>query len=1668
MKQCPRCTRRYYDDTLNFCLEDGTSLVYGVSADEVETAVLPGDETASRWASQPSSTITEQTADTVTRVHPSQSNQTPPASAGLQELLDRTRKELLDLSTRNRLLSIPVNSKAARIIVMHDELSDEVFRLLVTEKKSLSFAPGLETKQSEPPISELFKDDETGLSQPGEDEMLASGVGRRHRLQTTLSPEKLQRRLLDLYTNARTTIEEQGVNVLYLALGVLKWFEPEHADKPRYAPLILIPVELERKTASERFRLRWHEGDIEPNLSLQRRLKEFRIVLPGFLSHEELDPLDYFNKVAGAIKGLKSWEVLPNAITLGFFSFAKLLMYRDLDSRSWPKTFPLLEHSMLTSLLSRGFEKAEHAIPESANLDELIPVSRLDHVVDADSSQTIAIERVRAGESMVIQGPPGTGKSQSISNIIANAALDGKSVLFVAEKLAALQVVKRRLENEGLGAVCLELHSHKATKRAVIEELGRTWKLGRPKPHGLEELLPKLDAERGILNEHAASLHEPRDPSSFTPFTIIGRLALLRDRGLQGDGLRFQEAETWTREDFTERRRLVQELALRVEEIGPPSRHNWRGVCRETVLNIDLNPLQGRIQSLKDTLEELFGSSATLALALCQSPPDTLSELERQLIAAEYVANAPPLDKQALCNGVWNAGLNSVEELLDEGRKYADALAHSGQQVHESIWSEDFSTIHSQIRLRGESFLRFLYSDYRQAVREFRLALLTDLPTSYADRISLCESIISGQSALRRIRDGESLGRAAFGSLWRNEKSSWDQLKAVLDWVIRQRSQGLDSKFREMFSVVQDQSNVSALREAALPKAERTRHELTRVSHELNLDWTAAFGASDSDTSSLKGIARRCAQWLSDMEGLSRWNNYFVRSRRARELKLSPLVDKVENGTILPNAVSDCFDRIYYVQLFREVTRQRPQLAHFDGMVHSNHVDQFRKLDEDRKALAKYRTLVSHYERLPPHDSGVGAAGIVKSEMKRKRGHRPVRQLLKDAGTVVQAIKPVFMMSPLSVAQFLEPGAIEFDLLVIDEASQVLPVDALGAIARCKQIVVVGDDKQLPPTRFFNRLTSNVDEYDEYSDSVQPQAAQAQDIESVLGLCSARGLSSSMLRWHYRSRHQSLIAVSNHEFYEDQLYIVPSPESASENLGLKLNHIRDGIYDRGGTRTNKVEAKAVSQAILKHARTDPQRSLGVATFSMQQRQAIEDELESLRRENPDVESFFSAHPAEPFFIKNLENVQGDERDVIFISVGYGRDPSGNLPMVFGPLSLEGGERRLNVLISRSKFRCEIFSSITADDINLERARSRGAAAFKTFLSFAETGRLPISQQSSDEEDSPFEDAVAGAIESLGYPVRRRVGIAGFFVDLGVVDPEQPDRCVLGIECDGAAYHRARSARDRDRLRQSVLEAHGWIIHHIWSTDWFQRPDEQLRKVADAIERAKTMVGNVPSTSLTSTPSKSAAESENQVELERVAEVENRGLHDLAEPYSEANFRVPNKLDPHELHTTDLAAIVLRIVEHEGPIHEEQIIIRLRTLWGKGRAGSRIQDAIARAIRYLIRTNSCVSTEHCLTIPGCEIRVRNRANGVSLTTKRPEHLPPIEIRASILAVLDANHGAKKNEVATAVARVMGFHATSAQLKAIIESQFTKLLRTGKIEELNGMFKAVSVPASTDSR
>ena len=419
------------------------------------------------------------------------------------------------------------------------------------------------------------------------------------------------------------------------------------------------------------------------------------------------------------------------------------------------------------------------------------------------------------------------------------------------------------------------------------------------------------------------------------------------------------------------------------------------------------------------------------------------------------------------------------------------------------------------------------------------------------------------------------------------------------------------------------------------------------------------------------------------------------------------------------------------------------------------------------------------------------------------------------------------------MAQSIPPGSAWFDMVIFDEASQMKPVDAYGALIRGAQPIVVGDEKQLPPTSFFDK-SGETDE----ADAGDAGEAGSADMESILAVMGAAGARETMLRWHYRSRNERLIAVSNSEFYDDRLIVFPSAHPGSPADGLHLRCAADSPYERGTSRTNPSEAEHIADRVWEHAAAHPDQSLGIAAFSLAQAERIEDEIDGRRRTDPSAEEFFKAHPGEPFFVKNLENVQGDERDVILISTGYGKDRHGRLALNFGPLNKPGGERRLNMLITRAKRRMEVFANFTAADIGGE-GLAPGVRALKAFLHYAEHGTLDESRETGGTAESPFEAAVAAAVERMGYTVRHQVGCAGYRVDLAVVDPQRPGRYALGIECDGATYHSGRSARERDRLRQEVLEDLGWRIHRVWSTDWFRYRRNAEKRLEEAVKTALT-------------------------------------------------------------------------------------------------------------------------------------------------------------------------------------------------------------------------------------
>ncbi|WFU04526.1 DUF3320 domain-containing protein (plasmid) [Rhizobium sp. CB3171] len=1572
----------------------------------------------------------------------------------LRDQLLADRKNLLDLGTRNRLIHLPLRSKNNRIVEIVDEKSVEVCRML-SEGRGMTFLPGVKLTEEEKKELGLDGDDMVGgIPQPDDQDLDEKGIARRHtdsRLQTRLTSEGLQKRLFDIWYDSRTLEEEQGVNILYLAIGLLRWFEDDKSDVERNAPLILLPVKLERTSASERFTLKGRGEAPSTNLSLQEKLNgEFGIKLPDLPEDDDLNVEKYLQVVSEAISAKSRWNVMADAIVLGFFSFSKFLMYRDLDPENWPSGDKLDEHPVVAGLLRDGFPYRDPIVPETGRIDEEITPERISHVVDADSSQSIVIEEATRGHHLVVKGPPGTGKSQTITNIIASAAAEGRRVLFVAEKMAALEVVHRRLRDSGLGALAFELHSNKANKKGVLEELRKTKELVTRQPKSDATVIERLKDIQATLNGHADLMHIRQDPSGLTPFALIGHLMRTRDQGIEGSNLK--DPHTWTPADFLKRVDCCDELADRLRTIGAPPYHPWYGVQRDALMPEDIDRLSKDVGALHDELGALMEACETTRAILELKSPSTLDDIGLLMKISEAAVTFPG-DRSKMINANWDDPA-TVAELVNEGQKLREMVGKIDATFSESAWDANLAETRSAIAAHGASLFRFLNGGYRSQLSVLRSYMKADLPKGQKARLDAIDLLMAGQKRRKAIAAHSELGKSVFGNDWIGEASDWSKLSRIVSWDMQYRPV-LDAESRTRIAKVSD---IAVLKDSLLALDVHCR-EVVRQWGELvqfiDLNELHAIGSNELARTPLEAIRAKVDAWHANVESITKWISFVDRCRHASSLGLQEIVVATTAGRLDAASLRPSMERAYYQAIRNAFFEKMPELKRFDGDLHSRTVGKFRELEAARVSLTREKIVTRHAEELPRGNAGIGPLGVLNAELAKKKNHLPIRMLLERAGPAIQQIKPIFMMSPLSVAQFLKPGAVAFDLLVIDEASQVEPVDALGAIARAKQVVIVGDERQLPPTRFFAKLTTDINEADEDAEDV---TLRARDAESILDLCLAKGMPDRMLRWHYRSKHQSLIAVSNREFYDNRLFIVPSPYDAIAGMGLRFNYLPNAHYDRGNTRTNPIEARTVAEAVIAHARSNPGQSLGVATFSVAQRQAVLKELELLRRQNPDVEDFFNKASTEPFFVKNLENIQGDERDVIFISVGYGRTQQGYMSMSFGPLNSDGGERRLNVLISRAKLRCEVFSSITGDDIDLERVRSRGVVAFKLFLTFAQTGKFGIAEATGNDADSVFEEQVGDRLRSLGYDVKNQIGSAGFFVDLAISDAEKPGRFVLGIECDGYQYHSSRSARDRDRLRQNVLESHGWIIHRIWSTDWYLRPQDELNKVVAAIESAKgewRARDEDLARPKQAVPLHFTVEEQDDVTLVTAHAAPER--KPISVPYEEAKIAVRRDCEPHEVSVGEMARYVTSVVAAECPIHNSEVVVRIRSAWGLARAGNRIRDAVEAGLSAAVRSGSIAGNDGFYTVANKEIVIRDRSDA-SLSVRRPEALPPTEIAAAAIAVLKENFGASKDQLVLAVARIFGFLSTSSQLRSVLELAIDDAVAAGQIVERDGMFVA----------
>ena len=1324
----------------------------------------------------------------------------------------KTRKQvwersLLDLSMNNTLLNMRTGKRAMPIFIPAiDEVEDTL-----ALSNDLIIAPKIEGFPDLP--------DELAFSAIDVGESLKQALYREFkdgRLRTAFTQAALSRNLDNLYRSARSSLEETGANTLFLALGVLRWVDSKRGNQVRLAPIMLFPVDIVRKSAKTGYILRLRDDEPQINVSLIEMLRQdYEISIDG------LDPLPQddagvdtrlvLNTFVNKIIDQEGWEVLETA-AIGLFSFSQFVMFNDIRSHEEELRLSKVVNSMMEGHLTWE--------PHLLDPDEPVDPSELLLPVETDASQLFAVKAAVEGHSFVLHGPPGTGKSQTITTIIANALARGKKVLFVAEKMAALEVVERRLAALGLDPFCLEVHSTKATKNHVLDQIKRASEVGTAKDSGkYAAKLAEVQALRGKLDQYAGGLAH----ANAAGLSLRDQISRYMDA--KGEVEALDIAPDFVRgiaspEDFAAKMNAAERLIALARPLAPLAAQPLFGIGGTGYSSRMPNELPGLLSSYRNAIESLQACADELASSGIANPAKRIehAQVVARLRDAMTLGDIPVAWRQLVGNVGLQTQVYSVIKQHSDLEARCNALA--------TRWHETFFTLDHQA----------LSQEWIAAQSKGRLGRGKAVAQVVAQLQSCSKQTIGEQHVDAALRDLGAL-RQHEGSLamaldgGRTLFSSFKNFDGTYDWnsIVRVYNQAVTAKtafaLQDSLALLSgvETADATALVQrytAAWQVALEAESQLKRVLGELPVSEGESWASS---------AANLCERVEGNLDRLHDWMVWNESVQQAHALGLDSLLDYLRDHSVEDSTFESFAHGVYKAMCFESLDTTQG-MSTFSAVRFDQMVQQYARADGELRELAKQQVFYEVARRSPNLTLLSAASRDAASLQKalRSRGRNvSIRSVLSESGDVVRDLCPCFLMSPLSVAQYLEPGKQSFDLLIFDEASQLQTCKAVGALSRAKEAVIVGDPRQMPPTSFFQGKMDTAD-FEEVS-----------DLESVLEDCLALNMPQAYLKWHYRSQHESLIAFSNRRFYEGKMYTFPSADDRASRVEFQKV---DGFFDRGGKRVNEAEARAIIDDVKRRFHDPALRdmSIGIVTFNIPQQTLIEDLFQKACVQDPDLEKWATSGD-EPLFIKNLENVQGDERDVILFSITYAPDAAGKMSMNFGPINREGGWRRLNVAVTRARSSMRVFSSMEPMDIDPNRTSSAGPAALQAFISYAQRGSLGQAVASMPG-DATSEDAIAIALceklEEAGYQTRRGVGRSSYKVDIAVVDPYDESRYLAGILLDGNTYGLAKTTRDREISQPRLLERLGWRCMRLWALEWWEDASATTSKVLAFLDAAK--------------------------------------------------------------------------------------------------------------------------------------------------------------------------------------------------------------------------------------
>lgn len=1316
--------------------------------------------------------------------------------------------------------------------------------------------------------------------------------------------------LKNIDKKARGFIEETGVNVAYIAFGFIHWKESENSQYVFRAPVLLAPVTFSNESAISPWFIKLTEADVVVNPTFSFKLEsEYGMKMPAY---EDEGLTDYLDKIEKQVSKL-GWTVSRES-KIGIFSFLKINMYRDLiDHQN-----AILANNNVRMLLGESYENESPAF-ENGEYKLENPLIELHNVIDADSSQIEAIEMAKSGLSFVLQGPPGTGKSQTITNIIAECIYDGKKVLFVSEKQAALNVVYDKLRKAGLEEFCLELHSYKSNKKDVINDLCKTLKTAKTavSPSVADEI-EKKSKSQNELDSYEIELHKPREVINKSLYQLYDDFA--RCRKAPDVKVHIEDIENKGDSHINIANNLLAQFVDFIPSIGYQYKNNaWYGYINQDTsyqMREDMKAcISEIIQVLTEYIELESLIDAKYGIA-CNSLNQTSLWENFFSLASESDILTPSFLEQAACSYLLER-LTEMEQLSNEIVPIRNKI---NELYDEEIYKLDAENVYKRLTRQYTSTIgRLFSSEYKKLISDIRINKKDGKKPSYKAAIDLTNDLSIYHAKLEDFLQIETQIKSGLGIAYSGLDSEWNTIINQISQLKELFASGASFSKLEAFSnddYTNNRNNFHVIAERIADIRNKSKRNLELLCRSFD---KSIFDMENTD---LEIVFSKLSNCLKEYDKIDNWSSFNSLLNEMNNNQLMGYVDAALEANVPAGLIVMGYQRNFYRQWIDYIQHLTPILSTFNRVAHDKQVKIFGEQDETQFSVSKVQIKAEISAKRPSLDfiSSGSAVSILLREGEKKRKQKSIRKLMEEAGELIQVIKPCFLMSPLSVSTFLNSEAINFDVVIFDEASQIFPQDAIGAIYRGKQLIVVGDSKQMPPSNFFS-ATVDMDDSDEDTGDIT-------DFESILDLCSTT-FPQLRLKWHYRSKYEQLIAFSNKNFYDNDLVTFPSPITDRGWIGVDY-------YNAGGTfdhksRNNRIEAEYIVDLIFKNIEKYPERSLGVVAFSISQQDLIERLLSKRRQSDPSKEAFFTKNVAEPFFIKNLETVQGDERDTIIFSVAYAKDSTGRLMHNFGPLNRAGGERRLNVAVTRAKINVQLVASIHYTDIDLKRTSAEGVRLLREYLDYAENGSIALERtidvSAFERFDSEFESEVCDFLRKNGFEVDTQVGCSNFRIDLGIKRPGTSDY-VLAVECDGASYHSSKNARDRDRLRQQILESMGWSFYRIWSTDWFKNNLVEKERLLETAKRAVSFENR-----------QVIKDSNDEIEVKKEEPV-------FEEEIKENHLHFPEYklVDVHFLssYTHKFQSFVHIILESEAPLSEEWLLKRIAWMFGREKVTSVVQ------------------------------------------------------------------------------------------------------------------------------